>query len=891
MRELFLVSFGGIRYGIWKDEIQSVRGLDALHRIPLSPACIAGVMMDEGRTVTLADLAACLGHGSSAGEATGQGSILLTAQGGFVASGEIGSRAISPGSIYPLPDFLHTPLFDNCAVVDGIPVPVIAVAQLYACAMQAGGQPPAVAPRMKPAAAQDAAGGIRLFSAAGERYAAPAAGIAAKSFPAGAVTPLPGLPRHVRGVAFHGGRLLPVIDLAQRIGGQDAAPDATLLVASIDGEAYGLLVDRDEGSLPDGQAGIQPAPAIVRNAWLTHVAVHGGEIIPLVDLARALSADVPPGGAAGQDQLSRHYAPASRFDEQFFRRDVAVLEFSLLGERHALPKQEVEDVIAWRPCRSIPGAPPVVIGVAMHGAEILPVLDLAMMFGRRSLATPAWRMLLVSNGDFRALVIAESVYGERRLARASHRAVPLKLPHHLMYGCYPDADAVRLILNAEAIALHFEKSLIQQFLPGLSPQMRMMSAEAVLLHETQPVPEPAPQAAQRIGEAAQQADAAADASAAARPAAEPETIAEPMPEPEAEPEPEPEPAAMATAGAEPPLRSAEEWNAADAVAAPRETFEMAAREISEEMTQQEIEEMPVAAPAAASEVSAQAGPEGYLAGQGHDAASAPAYIEQGFRQRAEVEDAEFVEWDHAPGVAAEPAAQPATEPELSAAGAAMEPEAESLPAETAPPEIELPAAELPAAVLPAMEAALQHAPGRQPANDEDISPAEPPGDRLSRPDMRRRRLAYAAAAAVLLAALSAALLRQPDSGRSAPAVTPEAAPANSDQAAVQPLQPGTEVAAAATAVKQAPAESASLPLATTPLAGKPGALPPAKQAAAAAPGRQPQAADVYVVKDGDTLWDISRRYTGDPYNYPRIGGDNRISDYDLIYPGQRIRLK
>ncbi len=153
-----------------------------------------------------------------------------------------------------------------------------------------------------------------------------------------------------------------------------------------------------------------------------------------------------------------------------------MVEFSLLGERHALPKLEVEEVIACKPWRAFPDVPPIVLGVAEHNGEILPVVDLAMMFGRLSLVTPAWRMMLVNNGDFRALVITETVFRERRLAPDIHRAVPIHLPHNLMYGCYPDAEAVRLILNVEAISVHFEKSLIQQFLPALSQEMKMMSA-------------------------------------------------------------------------------------------------------------------------------------------------------------------------------------------------------------------------------------------------------------------------------------------------------------------------------------------------------------------------------------------------------------------------------
>jgi len=112
MRELFLTSFGVIQYGIWKDEILSVRDLDSLHRIPLSPACIAGIMIDDGRTVTLADLPVCMGYEPSQG--TGQGCILLMAEGekvtGFLVSGEMRTQSIPTDLIFPLPDYLKTPV-------------------------------------------------------------------------------------------------------------------------------------------------------------------------------------------------------------------------------------------------------------------------------------------------------------------------------------------------------------------------------------------------------------------------------------------------------------------------------------------------------------------------------------------------------------------------------------------------------------------------------------------------------------------------------------------------------------------------------------------------------------------------------------------------------------
>jgi len=46
----------------------------------------------------------------------------------------------------------------------------------------------------------------------------------------------------------------------------------------------------------------------------------------------------------------------------------------------------------------------------------------------------------------------------------------------------------------------------------------------------------------------------------------------------------------------------------------------------------------------------------------------------------------------------------------------------------------------------------------------------------------------------------------------------------------------------------------------------------------------------YVVKKGDTLWNISEYFTGNPFNYHYIAEDNKIADPYLIFPGQRIRI-
>ncbi len=49
--------------------------------------------------------------------------------------------------------------------------------------------------------------------------------------------------------------------------------------------------------------------------------------------------------------------------------------------------------------------------------------------------------------------------------------------------------------------------------------------------------------------------------------------------------------------------------------------------------------------------------------------------------------------------------------------------------------------------------------------------------------------------------------------------------------------------------------------------------------------------DVYTVKPGDTLWDISARFFGDAYVWPKIWSYNpEISNPNWIYPGDALRL-
>lgn len=754
MRELFLATFKGASYGIWKDEILSVRGLDALHRIPLTPDCIAGIMMEDGRSVTLADLPVCIGHDAT--RKTEPGCILLK-EGehrtlGFVVSGELRTLAISPDLIFPLPAYLRTPVFASCAVHDGVPIPLINLAELHGRVLNPDAADDVRALPAAPHCDISTIARFRFFTCGGERYAAPAEGLEQTAATSGAITSLPNTPRYLRGVSFCNGRLLSVINLARRLKMpasqiRSTTAGSVMLVAKTDEEAFGFLVDSDEGDCPTDEVAVKSAPAIVLTPWLRHVLVRGTQLIPLIDLAATLT----PG--SGELPVWQRYTPASVFQDVFFRQAVDVQLFTLLGERYALPKAEVEEVIPFQPCRTIPDAPPIVIGITEYKGEILPVVDLAMMFGRRSLATPSWRMMLVSNGDFRALVLTETVSGEQHLPPESHRTMPIHLPHHLIYGCYPDGNAARVILNVAAIVMHFDRSLIQRFMPALSEKMKMSpTAEVYAFPGDQPA-------------------TATDVS---------------------------------------------EIHHAEVVVA------------------EQVAQVPIEIPSPQPESAMQSQP---------DAAEQPE-VES---HEVEPPEPDIALPSHAQNVSGP---LPSTEPPASA---------DSGQSRIAEP--------VPAAASTASD----------PQTTGEAEPSLTQASRVKNHNAgaRQRNLGYPAIALMLAAALVVfAMLAEEDD---------VAMPENRN--VKETAQATTKTALTISAPSRAEPIAERNPI----VPSRP-AIRSDEPLVLEIPANMPIEAELYVVKRGDTLWNISQRLTGNPYNYPRIAGSNDIANPDLIFPGQRIRL-
>ncbi len=822
-----------------EDEIVAVRDVPGIHRIPLSPACIAGMSILDDRTVTLADLAVCLGL-PPLGRDVPARLLMMSDQekvAGFVVEDRISRVESAPESVLPMPEYLKTAVVDSCVLHAAALIPVINISALFG-RIQKADREPAVAEFVVPSASPADTGSVkslRVFSTGEQVFAAPAAGLEDESFPPGRITQLSLIPPYVKGIAHHDGKVFPLIRLARRMKLPKAGKESTMIPADLSGAPFGFLVDDDKGTQFSRDFTIEPLPPLAQSLWVPSAARCQGELLPLIDLGMLMSPRHDDIGVPLPDR----YRPDSPFPGQFRTEEVVVAEFSLLGARHALPRAEVEDAVPLKPWRPVPNVQPIVAGVAEHQGELLPVLDLATVFGRRSLAQPEWKLLVVRNGDFRALVITESYYGERRLPLDQQRAVPIVLPHSVVYGCYPDRDVVRLILNVEALAVHFDLTLVKSFLGALSKEMEEAPAEIVpaLLPEDYAVGEPVLSAPAAKGAAATDTDAA------------------PM-----------------TAEEEPPTGQEAEAPSAEEVTVEAEQAGIAARESA---AQEEAERLRLAEEERARQEAAeqeriaaevQARQEAEERERAAEAARQQAE-EEGLRQEAEERErleaearaeAERIEL-------ARREAETRAEAEEAERLRLAEEERARQEAEAVVQEAET--------IATAGEAAVSEA-GREEQAAEGVRGAV--AEETVIREVRREQELPAPAAASRAVPVPAAEEPRPKKSRLVVVLIAAAL------IALFYLLGDTRKAPKEQAVREEPAA-----------VGTQGAAPKAEidePLVLKVPKGSVMDTEVYEVKKGDTLWHISKRFTGNPFNYPRVAKDNKIANPDLIFPKQKIRI-
>ena len=398
---------------------------------------------------------------------------------GFLFNGDVSSSHVEPSSIVQLPEYLRIPYVECFISHDGHAIPVIAVRELFAEILKEGKLPHVAVPSImsRPARGQGAGSVspalLRLIAAGQGLFVIRADEFVSKKPGVLSVASFPLVPDDIDGIVINDNRLIPVVDVARRITNGRNGDKPTLLEAKLDGMTIGLLIDQDRGEWAHGAVSVKDLPPVCRTPWSVSAGIHDGQTAPIVDLARLLARRTR---AEVSSAAASYYKPTSSFPSTFGHQDVEVIEIAVQGRRYAIPEAEVKDNIPFTPAASIPGATGIVSGVAARDEELLPVVDLGLIQGKPSDSTAAWRMILVQNGNFSALVYAEKVYQRKVLKPAAQREVPVTLPYPVVYGCYTDGEAIRLILNIHALALYFDESNATQILPSLTQDETMQEA-------------------------------------------------------------------------------------------------------------------------------------------------------------------------------------------------------------------------------------------------------------------------------------------------------------------------------------------------------------------------------------------------------------------------------
>ncbi|MBX9739199.1 MAG: chemotaxis protein CheW [Beijerinckiaceae bacterium] len=108
-------------------------------------------------------------------------------------------------------------------------------------------------------------------------------------------TPLPHSPHYVRGVINLRGAVLPVVDLAARLGFKPSEPTVrhVIMVTQVEHQIVGLLVDAVSDILTVTEADIQPTPDLaseLAKTFLRGVLAMDGRMISMIALDHVLPA-------------------------------------------------------------------------------------------------------------------------------------------------------------------------------------------------------------------------------------------------------------------------------------------------------------------------------------------------------------------------------------------------------------------------------------------------------------------------------------------------------------------------------------------------------------------------------------------------------------------------
>ncbi len=437
--------------------------VDRLHSLPRRSAGMAGVALVEGKTVSLADLALLLGRPPLKKERNLHALVFGSHNSrlGLVWSGDQETVESEWCREFALPACLRNTITEACVYYKKLPIPLINLKALQKWVKKGESQPQNpelvfLEYTQKPPAYRQ----VRIFGCRGQRFALDASDVAKITGVPRQVITLPCTPDYVTGVTLHNGQLIPVLDIGDLLKLPNPGKPGSLIILRMQESIIGLLAGSPPGGRTTKPSRIYPLPPLAGAAYMHSIIRQGQKLVPCLEVAGLFQKSSTP-------KHTDSYTVSSEFPAQFLKQNIEVVEFSLFGVKHAVPKSEVEETIPYTPGTSLPLKLPILTGVKARGHLIVPVIDIARCFDVVSFADKTWKLLYIKNGDFRAMVLTERVFGSKTLPVSEQRELPLSLPLPLVYGCYTTGQGVVLILNIRTLAVNFQEQQAQDFYKAL----------------------------------------------------------------------------------------------------------------------------------------------------------------------------------------------------------------------------------------------------------------------------------------------------------------------------------------------------------------------------------------------------------------------------------------
>jgi purine-binding chemotaxis protein CheW len=239
-----------------------------------------------------------------------------------------------------------------------------------------------------------------------------------------ALSRVPMAPDYVDGIANLRGTVLPIIDTRSRFGmKREADTDSTrVLVVDVDGVKTGLRVDRVRQVTRIRASDVEAPPAVLRKGMSSDylqgvVKLDAGKRIIMSLSPRALSrVEVQTdGGAQLQSESGEPGRGASTREAGEVAQSVTqVVSFKLGDEEFAFPMDRVREILRVARPSEVPDTPDYFLGILTVRGVILPVIDLRMLLGLRTLAADVEARIAQAQSSYERWLTAFTSHVEDR---------------------------------------------------------------------------------------------------------------------------------------------------------------------------------------------------------------------------------------------------------------------------------------------------------------------------------------------------------------------------------------------------------------------------------------------------------------------------------------------